>query len=166
MTCCLLCDFCCVVLSNSAIVAVCQLVEDFVKNLFDSIRLFGEELGNSMDSAETFRLALLQAGVTNLTDLETNIREPTIVKDRLVQTLHTLSDRIVEVNTAYAEEEYAMEVESTAPEGTENDDDLDADDLEDDMAATAGGGGGHQESKEIDENAEDEDFEDADEGDS
>ncbi len=89
-------------IANAALTSVCELVEDYLTTLLQSLRLVGEELGSELASADILRIVLRQASVVSLFDLESQMKETRTSKERFNHLLTLLSERVAEINSAAA----------------------------------------------------------------
>lgn len=107
-----------VVISNSALHALYELVDWHFKKLFDTLKLVHDEFSNEKDPADILRLVLLQMNVKHLSDLEEAISEDSYAKSRLDGLLNIICGKVQEYQSTIRTQNNPEEAEDL-DEGTE-----------------------------------------------
>lgn len=126
-----------VVISNSALHTLYELVDGTFTKLFSSLRLLNEEFGEEKDSADILRLSLLQMNLKHLSDLDVAMTESSFAKERLEHLLSVMCAKVDEYQLAIREEqdndEEEDEAESSGNELDEADEDANEDNEDDNV---------------------------------
>lgn len=120
------------VISSSALHAFYELVDCNLTKIFDTLKLLNEQFGGEKNSAEIFRLALLQLNLKHLSDLDVVMVEDFYAKGRLEHLLGVMCTKVKEYqnNLKAADEAENSNNNASSEEELDENDEEDCDDEE------------------------------------